>query len=94
MSRLFRHDHRQSGEAQRRVYAAFEIAYTIVDVLAAVLFIIGSVMFFYDSLMTAGTWMFLIGSVCFAMKPVLRLIREMRLAAMGDVEDLAKKFED
>ncbi|WP_172326833.1 YrhK family protein [Mangrovicoccus sp. HB161399] len=92
--RLFERDHRQGGAEKRRLYAAFEIAYTAVDFTAALLFILGSVCFFYDSLMTAGTWMFLVGSFCFALKPTIRLWRELRLARMGDTERLAERAED
>ncbi|WP_138465126.1 YrhK family protein [Poseidonocella sp. HB161398] len=89
--RLFEQDHRQGGADKRRLFAAFEIAYTAVDFLAALLFVAGSIFFFYDSLMTAGTWLFLVGSICFAMKPTIRLWRELKLAAMGDTEDLAER---
>ncbi|MDQ2094497.1 YrhK family protein [Rhodalgimonas zhirmunskyi] len=76
---------------QRRFYALTEIAYTAVDFSAAALFIVGSVFFFYESLMTAGTWLFLIGSCFFAMKPSIRLWREIKLLRMGDYADLAQK---
>ncbi len=91
--RLFEQDHRLGGAEKRRLWAAFEIAYTAVDFLAALLFVTGSVFFFYDSLMTAGTWLFLIGSLCFALKPTIRLWRELRLARMGDTERLAERAE-
>ena len=68
----------------------YEIAYTLVDFLAATFFIIGSVFFFDEKLMTAGTWLFLIGSILFATKPTLRLLREIQLYKMGEDEDLAE----
>lgn len=34
---------------------------------------------------------FLIGSALFALKPAIRFVRELRLAAMGDEEDLAER---
>jgi hypothetical protein len=55
---------------------------------------VGSVFFFDESLKTAGTWLFLFGSILFAAKPTLRLVRDLRLAAMGDDEDLAQRFKD
>ncbi|MFC3613729.1 YrhK family protein [Lutimaribacter marinistellae] len=89
---LFQKDHRSDGtNRQKRVYAMFELAYTAVDFAAATLFVIGSIMFFSEDWQTQGTWMFLIGSICFALKPTLRLARELKLAAMGDVDDLAKR---
>ena len=89
---LFSRDHRQGTDRQRRIYAAFEIAYTFVDFAAAICFVIGSVMFFFEEWQTPGTWLFLIGSILFALKPTLRLARELKLAAMGDDTDLADRF--
>ena len=87
---LFTENHRDDPSKTHR-YAMYEIAYTIVDFTAAILFVIGSVMFFYESLQTAGTWLFLIGSICFAAKPTIRLVRDIHLAAIGDEEDLAER---
>lgn len=89
---LFQHENRQRSAETRRLYAAFELAYTIADFAAATCFIIGSVMFFFDAWQTPGTWMFLIGSILFATKPTMRVVRELRLAAAGDEEDLAERF--
>ena len=74
--KLFRHSNRQKTHESRVIYARFEIAYTCVDFGAALCFILGSVMFFSDALFTPATWLFLIGSVLFAVKPTLRLIRD------------------
>lgn len=89
---LFSHKNRQRNHETRRVYAAFELLYTVVDFSAALCFTIGSVMFFWDSLMTTATWFFTVGSVFFMAKPTLRLIREVKLAAMGDADDLADRY--
>lgn len=88
---LFGTNHRSQSDAKRHYYAIIELIYTAVDFGAAVCFVVGSVLFFYDSLQHAGTWLFLIGSILFAAKPVIRLWREIRLAAMGDETDLAKR---
>ncbi len=92
--KLFQHENRQASEESRLLYARFEVAYTLVEFLAAILFIIGSIMFFYETMQTAGTWMFLIGSFFFATKPTLRVIREIKLYRMGDVADLAQRYRD
>ncbi|WP_121632780.1 YrhK family protein [Tropicibacter alexandrii] len=89
---LFRHENRQKSEKSRRVYALFEIAYTVVDFAAAISFLIGSVLFFWKAYETPAIWLFVIGSVLFATKPTLRLIREVRLAALGDTDDLADRY--
>lgn len=88
---LFTQNHR-ADPAKTRRYALYEIAYTVVDFAAAILFVIGSIMFFSDNWQTTGTWMFLIGSLCFAAKPTIRLVRDVHLAAMGDHEDLAERL--
>jgi hypothetical protein len=82
--KLFRSRRFDASSRHRQVYSAYEIAYTSVDWLAAVLFTIGSIMFLYDDLMKAGTWLFIVGSVCFALRPSIRLARELHLARLGE----------
>ena len=60
----------------RRRYEALSI---LNDLLVAVWFIVGSVLFFSDSTTYAGTWCFLVGSVQLAVRPVLRLSRQVHL---------------
>ncbi|WP_163848575.1 YrhK family protein [Pseudooceanicola aestuarii] len=92
--KFFRHENRENSHRSRRIYALFEIAYTMVDFAAAATFIVGSVLFFFQDLQTAGTWFFLVGSILFAVKPTLRMARELKLASMGDTEDLAERLKD
>ncbi len=91
--RLFQHHNRQQSAESRRVYALYEIAYTVVDFTAAFSFVIGSILFFWKEYETAAIWFFVIGSVCFALKPTIRMAREVKLVSMGDTKDLAKRFE-
>ena len=88
---LFRHENRQKSERSKRLYAATELAYTFTDFAAALAFFVGSIMFFWDSLYTAAVWFFVVGSALFAVKPTIKFARELKLAAMGDDEDLAKR---
>ena len=90
--RLFWPDKSGRGESYNRRYAAYELVYTGVDFLAAGLFVVGSVMFFFKDWQIPGTWCFLLGSICFALKPTIRLVRELRLAEEGKVEDLARRL--
>ena len=87
---IFEPPHHGRSPAWKRRYAMFEIAHTLIDFLAAVFFIIGSVMFFSEAWLIPGTWLFLIGSILFACKPTLRLIREVRLAYAGDFDDVVR----
>ena len=90
---LFRHENRQKTEEARRLYATFEIIYTMVDFAAAMSFLIGSILFFWPAFETPAIWLFVVGSVLFATKPTLRLVRELRLAALGDTKDLAARYD-
>ena len=89
--KLFRHENRQASERTRRVYARFELAHTLADFGAAGCFVVGSIMFFSEAWLTTGTWLFLIGSLLFALKPTLRLVREIKLYRMGQIETLADR---
>ena len=59
------------------------------QVAAAVLFLVGSVLFFWEETQFAATWMFVVGSLFFCVKPTLRLTREIHLFRAGDTETLA-----
>ena len=78
----------------RAVYAFWEICHTVIDFLAAMLFLVGSVLFFYQSLENPAIWCFVIGSICFALKPTLKLVRELNYLAIGDLDDIAGGSKD
>lgn len=73
----------------RKIYAYCELAYSIVDVSAAVLFVVGSILFFNDATAYVGTWLFLVGSVFFGLRPTIKLVRECAYLRLGDFEDIA-----
>lgn len=89
MLRLFDPRDRQITAQQARRYAALEVLHTIVDFLAAFLFVIGSVLFFSEQTKAAGTFCFLLGSIFFAAKPAIRLAREIWLARTNHIDHLA-----
>lgn len=60
----------------RRRYETLSIAN---DVLIALWFVAGSVLFFWESTSRAATWMFLFGSIEFLARPLLRLARRVHL---------------
>ena len=68
--------------------------YTVVDFGAAICFVVGSIMFFSEAWLIPGTWLFLLGSMLFACKPSIRLWRELRLFATGDIDTLAERGDD
>lgn len=61
------------------VHRRYEVVSIINDVLIGIWFLIGSICFFYSSLMTIGTWLFVIGSAQMLIRPVIRLTRHFHL---------------
>ncbi len=88
---FFQQDSATTSPRKRRIYALYELVYTTVGLSAALLFLIGSILFFYKQLETPAIWCFVIGSAFFALKPILRVIRETQLWMIGDYEDLAER---
>ncbi len=64
------------------IYGLYERLYTFFDTIAAGFFVVGSVMFFYPAWQESGTWLFLLGSLCFAARPTVRLLRKFHLASL------------
>ncbi|SHF09431.1 YrhK-like protein [Loktanella atrilutea] len=92
MAILFHQDNR-SSRRQKRIFALYEIARTSVDFGAASCFVVGSIFFFWSTTETVALWLFLVGSILFAVKPTLKLSREIHLARIGDAADLAHRYE-
>ena len=61
----------------------YEVASIVNDLLVAVWFVIGSVLFFSDSTATAGTWLFLLGSIQLMVRPMIRLARKVHIQRMN-----------
>ncbi len=91
---LFHPATRSQSERHARIFATYEIFHTLVDFAAAILFIIGSVLFFSEATTYVATWMFLIGSVCFALKPSIRLARELHYLRIGRLDVLAARSSE
>jgi hypothetical protein len=62
------------------VYSRYQRLYTLVEFAAAVAFVIGSVFFFSEDLTVAADWLFLAGSILFAVRPTVAVLREAHLA--------------
>jgi hypothetical protein len=87
--KLFNPDNLVRSDQHKKIYAYCELAYTIVDVSAAVLFVIGSILFFSEATTYVATWLFVIGSVLFGLRPTIKLYREFAYLRMGDYNDIA-----
>lgn len=69
-----------AGPRHREIYGRYQKVYTLVEFAAAVAFVVGSVLFFSPSQQTPATWFFLVGSILFAARPTVRVLRENHLA--------------
>ena len=67
------------GHAELIVRRRYEAASVCNDVLIAVWFILGSIMFFSEAWTTRGTVCFLAGSVELLIRPLIRLSRQLHL---------------
>ncbi len=65
------------------IYWRYQVVRTAVDFGAALCFVCGSVFFFYKSLSTAADWLFLVGSILFAVKPTIDMIRSVHLRRLA-----------
>ncbi len=90
--RLFQPGNRDMSARHADIWAAYELAYTIVDFAAAGMFVVGSALFFFPADAVPATWLFLVGSLFFGLKPTIRLVRELRLLSLGAVDKVADEF--
>lgn len=54
----------------------YKVLYTVNDFIIGSLFFIGSFFFFYDELMSAGIWLFAVGSFLLLIRPTIRLVHD------------------
>ena len=68
-----------SGNHELIIRNRYEFYYNVNDVLIAVWFIIGSILFFWKETETIATWFFLIGSIELLIRPLMRIAKEIHL---------------
>jgi YrhK-like protein len=61
------------------IFWRYQVVRTGVDFGAALCFVIGSIFFFYESTTLLATWFFLVGSILFAVKPSIDMVRSLHL---------------
>lgn len=71
-----------AGPRHRTIYGRYQKIYTLVEFAAALAFVIGSALFFSPTTQEAATWFFLLGSIFFAARPTVRVLRENHLARL------------
>ena len=69
-------------ERHAQVFCYYEIAYTLNDLCAGLLFVIGSVLFFFSETTRMATWLFLLGSISFTIRPIIKILREFHLTKL------------
>jgi len=72
----------------RRRYEALSI---INDILVGLWFTVGSILFFFESTTTTGTWLFLLGSVELLIRPMIRMTRIVHLRRRSGGESTAQE---
>ena len=71
------------GREELRVRGIYETLSIANDFLAGLLFLVGSILFFWDSTMFSATWLFVLGSVLFVGRPTIRLARRIHLGRVA-----------
>ena len=71
------------GHDELVIRKRYEVLSILNDVLVALWFVVGSVLFFSDGTETAGTWCFLLGSIELLLRPIIRLSRHMHLRRLS-----------
>ena len=72
------------GHDELVISRRYETLSILNDLVIALFFVVGSVLFFFPDLATAGTWCFLLGSIEFLVRPAIRLARRVHLERIGN----------
>ena len=62
----------------------YETLSIVNDLLVAVWFLVGSILFFSESTTYVGTWLFVVGSAQLMLRPTIRLTRRVHLQRHHD----------
>lgn len=66
----------------------YEVLSIVNDILVAVWFLVGSILFFHESTTYAGTWLFVLGSVELLIRPVIRLVRHVHISRVAGADTM------
>jgi hypothetical protein len=86
--------HLHIGREELVIRQRYEVLSIVNDLLIALWFVVGSVLFFWNSTVEAGTWLFLLGSVQLMIRPIIRLHRRVKLRRIsaGTPTETARDF--
>ncbi len=82
------------GQDELIVRQRWEVASIANDILIAVWFVIGSILFFWESTTFAATWFFLVGSIQLLIRPAIRLSRRIHLQRIRGGQIQADSSQD
>jgi hypothetical protein len=82
------------GHEELVIRQRWEVVSIINDILVAVWFIAGSILFFQESTTVVGTWFFLLGSIELLIRPVIRLARRVHLKRIGRARTASESDDD
>lgn len=71
------------GPSELVIRGRYETLSIVNDLLIAVWFLIGSILFFFEYTLTIGTWLFVLGSAQLLLRPAIRLTRRVHLRRIG-----------
>ncbi|MFV2049395.1 YrhK family protein [Metabacillus litoralis] len=69
----------QIGHHEIIINERYEFFYNLNDVFIALCFLVGSVLFLWDSFETYAIWMFIVGSGLFLIRPMIKFIKRFHL---------------
>ncbi len=82
------------GHEELVIRQRWEVVSIINDILVAVWFIAGSILFFQESTTVIGTWFFLLGSIELLIRPLIRLARRVHLKRIGRPRTASESADD
>jgi hypothetical protein len=72
------------GHEEVVIRRRYEVLSIVNDILVAIWFLVGSILFFSEATTYAGTWLFVLGSVELLIRPMIRLARRVHLQRLPD----------
>ncbi|MCP8900650.1 YrhK family protein [Gilvimarinus xylanilyticus] len=73
----------QKTERHRQITARYDLWYSLNDLGAGLMFVIGSILFFSEATQTPATWLFLTGSILFTVRPTIRVVQDIHLRRLS-----------
>lgn len=73
------------GRDELVIRRRYEVVSIINDALIGLWFLVGSVLFFFDTTTAAGTWLFVLGSLELLIRPCIRLTRHLHLHRLPEL---------